>query len=37
LARRFSPQRQQAILEASLDQKRLERMPVQDYVDLYMP
>jgi 2-methylcitrate dehydratase len=37
LARRFSPQRQQAILEASLDQKRLERMPVQEYVDLYVP
>src|SRR5271156_1222098 len=36
LARRFSPQRQQAILEASLDQKRLESMPVQDYVDLYV-
>ena len=36
LARRFSPQRQQAILEASLDQKRLERMPVQEYVDLYV-
>jgi 2-methylcitrate dehydratase len=35
LARQFSPQRQQAILDASLDQKRLERMPVQDYVDLY--
>src|ERR1700677_1284173 len=35
LARRFAPQRQQAILEASLDQKRLERMPVQEYVDLY--
>src|SRR6202161_1523334 len=33
LARRFSPQRQQAILDASLDQKRLERLPVQDYVD----
>jgi 2-methylcitrate dehydratase len=37
LARRFSPQRQQAILDASLDQKRLERMPVQEYVDLYVP
>ncbi len=37
LARRFSPERQQAILEASLDQKRLESMPVQKYVDLYVP
>jgi 2-methylcitrate dehydratase len=35
LGRRFSPQRQQAILEASLDQHSLERMPVQEYVDLY--
>lgn len=36
LARRFAPQRQQAILEASLDQEVLERMPVQAYVDLYV-
>ena len=36
VARRFSPQRQQAILDASLDQHVLERMPVQDYVDLYV-
>jgi 2-methylcitrate dehydratase len=36
LARRFSPPRQQAILEASLDQQALERMPVQEYVDLYV-
>jgi 2-methylcitrate dehydratase len=35
LGRRFAPQRQQAILEASLDQQALERMPVQEYVDLY--
>ena len=35
LGRQFSPQRQQAILEASLDQQALERMPVQEYVDLY--
>jgi 2-methylcitrate dehydratase len=35
LGRRFAPQRQQAILEASLDQQALERMPVQAYVDLY--
>src|SRR5271168_5277826 len=36
LGRRFSPQQQQAILEASLDQQALERMPVQEYVDLYV-
>jgi len=36
LARRFSEPRQQAILEASLDQAALERMPVHDYVDLYV-
>jgi 2-methylcitrate dehydratase len=35
LGRRFSPQRQQAILEASLEQQALECMPVQEYVDLY--
>jgi 2-methylcitrate dehydratase len=35
LGRRFAPQQQQAILEASLDQQALERMPVQAYVDLY--
>ena len=35
LGRRFAPQRQQAILEASLDQQALERMPVHEYVDLY--
>jgi 2-methylcitrate dehydratase len=35
LNRRFAPQRQQAILEASLDQQALERTPVHDYVDLY--
>jgi 2-methylcitrate dehydratase len=36
LGRRFMPQQQQAILEASLDQQVLERMPVQEYVDLYV-
>jgi 2-methylcitrate dehydratase len=36
LVRRFAPQRQQVILEASLDQQVLERMPVQAYVDLYV-
>ena len=35
LARRFDKKQQQAILEISLDQKRLEAMPVNDYVDLY--
>jgi 2-methylcitrate dehydratase len=35
LARRFVSQRQQAILKVSLDQPALERMPVQEYVDLY--
>jgi 2-methylcitrate dehydratase len=35
LARRFPAERQQAILQASLDQQILERMPVHEYVDLY--
>jgi 2-methylcitrate dehydratase len=35
LARRFAPPKQQAILEASLNQQALERMSVQAYVDLY--
>jgi 2-methylcitrate dehydratase len=35
LGRRFTPQRQQAILESSLNQPALERMPVHEYVDLY--
>jgi 2-methylcitrate dehydratase len=35
LGRRFASQQQQTILEASLDQQTLERMPVQEYVDLY--
>jgi 2-methylcitrate dehydratase len=35
LARRFDAQRQKAILDVSLDQQTLERMPVQEYVDLY--
>jgi 2-methylcitrate dehydratase len=35
LARRFAPERQQAILRASLNQQVLESMPVQEYVDLY--
>jgi 2-methylcitrate dehydratase len=36
LARRFPAKQQQAILDVSLDQKRLEAMPVNEYVDLYM-
>jgi 2-methylcitrate dehydratase len=35
LGRRFTAPRQQTILQASLDQQTLERMPVQEYVDLY--
>jgi 2-methylcitrate dehydratase len=36
LARRFTPQSQQTILKISLDQQALERMPVNEYVDLYV-
>ncbi|HLT44814.1 MAG TPA: bifunctional 2-methylcitrate dehydratase/aconitate hydratase, partial [Luteimonas sp.] len=36
LARRFSPERQQAILDASFDHARLTAMPVNEYVDLYV-
>jgi 2-methylcitrate dehydratase len=36
LARRFPAKQQNAILEVSLDQARLEAMPVNDYVDLYV-
>jgi 2-methylcitrate dehydratase len=35
LARRFAPTQQNAILDVSLDQARLETMGVKDYVDLY--
>ena len=35
LARRFPAKQQQAIFDASLDQTRLERISVNDYVDLY--
>ena len=35
LARRFVEKRQRQILDVSLDQARLEAMPVNDYVDLY--
>jgi 2-methylcitrate dehydratase len=36
LARRFTPEKQQAILDVSLNQQQLERMPVHEYVDLYV-
>ena len=36
LARKFPVRQQQAILEVSLDQARLEAMPVHEYVDLYV-
>lgn len=36
LARRFPPKQQTSILEASLDQAFLEKMPVHEYVDLYV-
>ena len=36
LARRFPEKQQQAIAELSLDGARLERMPVHEYVDLYV-
>jgi 2-methylcitrate dehydratase len=36
LARRFPAEEQKAILEISLDQKKLEAMPVNEYVDLYV-
>ena len=37
LRRRFPEAQQQRILAASLDRKRLEAMPVNEYVDLYVP
>ncbi|MGD9944209.1 MAG: bifunctional 2-methylcitrate dehydratase/aconitate hydratase [Burkholderiaceae bacterium] len=36
LARRFPSKQQQRILDVSLDQKALEAMPVNEYVDLYV-
>jgi len=36
LARRFSPEQQARILDASMDQGRLESTPVQEYVDLFV-
>jgi 2-methylcitrate dehydratase len=37
LRRRFTKERQDRILDISLDRERLESMPVSDYVDLYVP
>ena len=37
LRRRFPELQQQRILDASLDRARLESMPVNEYVDLYIP
>jgi 2-methylcitrate dehydratase len=37
LRRRFTAERQQRILDVSLDHERLEQMPVSEYVDLYVP
>ncbi|OZI38351.1 2-methylcitrate dehydratase [Bordetella genomosp. 10] len=36
LARQFPPRQQARILDVSLDQARLEAMPVHEYVDLYV-
>ncbi|MGN6649567.1 bifunctional 2-methylcitrate dehydratase/aconitate hydratase [Trinickia sp.] len=36
LARRFPEKQRQAILDVSLDQAKLETMPVNEYVDLYV-
>jgi 2-methylcitrate dehydratase len=36
LARRFPPKQQESILAVSLDQRKLEEMPVNQYVDLYV-
>ncbi|HXE21957.1 MAG TPA: 2-methylcitrate dehydratase, partial [Rhodoferax sp.] len=36
LARRFPKQQQDAILAVSLDPKKLEVLPVHEYVDLYI-
>jgi 2-methylcitrate dehydratase len=36
LRRRFPEQKQKQILDISLDQERLEQMPVHEYVDLYI-
>jgi 2-methylcitrate dehydratase len=36
LARAFSPKRQQAILDACADQRRLEKMPVNEFVEMFV-
>ncbi len=36
LARRFPAKQQKAILDVSLDQKKLEALPVNEYMDLYV-
>jgi 2-methylcitrate dehydratase len=36
LTRRFGAKQQERILDVSLDRERLERMPVSEYVDLYV-
>jgi 2-methylcitrate dehydratase len=36
LARRYPPEQQQQILEASADQAQLEAMPVNAYIDLFV-
>ncbi|HGX0253604.1 TPA: 2-methylcitrate dehydratase, partial [Escherichia coli] len=36
LARQFPTRQQQRILEVSLDRARLEQMPVNEYLDLYV-
>src|SRR5262249_39750626 len=36
LARKFPAKQQKAILDVSLDQKALEAMPVNEYVDMYV-
>jgi 2-methylcitrate dehydratase len=37
LRRRFAEPQQQRILDVSLDAERLDRIPVNEYVDLYLP
>jgi 2-methylcitrate dehydratase len=36
LARAFPPKRQQAILDACADQRRLEKMPVNEFVEMFV-
>ena len=37
LARRFTPEQQQVIVESSLDMQRLGRLAVNEYIDQYVP